>query len=217
MSAFATETTESTMTEAFEQLPDNAIVCYMFGQPVYKHEVREDGFVDKDFNLGQNARISGSGATIPSNCRGKVITATATLTTTGYSQSEQALYLPYANAIEMASDAESASSNASLVSMVSGALGLATAPFAPYVSAASGTVSLLVSIYGFSRSTFAGEIREHTDAGDNVVIDYVNSAYGRFYTVSSWDGLRCVKEGYTYDETTVTVHSVYWAEGSVWG
>ncbi len=35
---------------AFAALPDDAVVCYVMGTPVYKSEIDENGYIHKDFS-----------------------------------------------------------------------------------------------------------------------------------------------------------------------
>lgn len=199
---------EDAKKAAFDALPDDAIVCYMYGQPVYKYEVDENGYVDKDFGATVITRSSGSNGTLPTAHRGETITASVTLVTTGFSQTENIIYAPceYAyDAIKMIEDG--ASTVDAALELAGGIIG------SPIVTEITSLLRIIVSM---GATDLCNDITDNSENGDDSQIEYVTSNYGQFYNVSTWNGRTVVRDGYTSGSTVVTVNSVNCSHGSVW-
>ena len=192
---------------AFDSLPDNAIVCYLHGRPIYKYQITED----RRIVTQSNARISGGiVATLPLSHRGEIITANIWLSTIGFTQTEAVSYLPYDDALTFIELLEEDVPIVELISNVLGALELSGD-----AEVAAMMVDLLIGIGDLQTATVVAQIREVTDTHSDAIVTFVNTAYGGFYSVEEWDGITCVKEAEELSFGSMTV-DVYCNHGSPW-
>ena len=184
---------EAAQQAAFDALPDDAIVCYLLGRPVYKYQIDENRRIHLDvvapasLNADEDYVSLAENATLPLAHRGEVITATVTTIASGYSQTECISYLPNGDAEETANGFEDAGSVIGWGGLLVSVLGLTG-------STAVTFLGIITSIAGITSGTISGEIRDLTDAGNDVILAYVYTNYGAYYAVAPWDGITCVKE-----------------------
>ena len=183
---------------AFDALPDDAIVCYMHGQPVYKYEVDEHGMVHKDFSLPVT-RASAMTDTLPSIHRYETITAGCNLVTTGFSQNELVLYLSEADARKVINGLDQGWSAVSIASDI--AVGAGT------------FYSQLVGILGYvvaaNIEAVMNQISNCLSSGNLVELDVVSSRYGQFVSVYNWSGTTCIRYSTSQNGVTITVTGAY--------
>lgn len=210
--------------KSYDDLPEDTILCYMFGQPVYKSDVNEDFFVTKDFSIANpptsDFSVSNhSGAylesLLPLTHRGKNITAEGQLVSIQFSQNDTFLYLTHQSAQQYASALESSGTTAARLSLL-----LAAASFYKPIAPVAGVCSLLAGLLSYSRAQFASEIRSYTDNGSGVIIVKCSSRYATLRSVSAWDGryaLRYGTSGAAYTSTVTLVRTqdgfYPWASG----
>lgn len=202
-------TTEAAQAAAYDALPDDAIVCYMYGQPVYKYEVDENGIVTKDFSMNSNARSSAVSNTLPSRHREEFIRATCTLVTTGFSQNENIFYVPCDDAAIIYSTINNGKT----------AVSIATAISSKFGSVGKALSNIFKTMAMATLNSISADVEELVDADKHVNISITTSQYGQFINVTQWNGTSCVRYGYTDSTTTYTVVSVVCdTHGeSVWG
>lgn len=189
----ASDNIEASQQAAFDALPDDAIVCYLLGRPVYKYQIDENRRIHLDMvapaslNADEEYVSLGINGTLPVAHRGELITATVTTIASGYSQTECISYLPNRDAETTANSFEDAGSVVGWVGVCVSILGLTGAIAATFAG-------ILTSLAGVAGSTISGEIRDLTDTGNDVILAYVYTNYGSYYAVAPWDGITCVKE-----------------------
>lgn len=212
ITAFADNSTKiasSPFTEAYHALPDDAIVCYAFGEPIYKYEIDENGFIDKDFSTTtRNHSSYYTESSIPVLMRNKSIVAEGHLSATGYHQYDTFLYLTPLDGAQYASKLATNSS----VEIRSFLIGL--------VFPASTALTVLLGICSAASiylNSYANDIRARTDIGKGCIFLTMRNPYGTFRVVHDWDRLACIRYGQTLSEGTSYVDSVYTVDGSsVW-
>lgn len=221
LSAQAIEAEEMQATQAvYDALPDDTIVCYILGVPVYKYEVDENGYVHKDFTavLASSARATGlQTGVLTGNELAETIGAGMNHVYTGYSESNSILYLHNAEAKAMASSFTQGLSTNHAVAQALGSYGTGIAATAPVFAICAGICGSVLILDAVTREGIAAEIRETAGSSGHVMLVKAVSQYGTFYTSTSWDGRTVYKpSSYTASGVTITVNGVYCAHGSVW-
>ncbi len=175
--------------EEFQKLPDNTIVCYMFGQPVYKFEVDSNYIVHKDFSANAvydtrsgNYTSYYSESSIPYAHRGEAIYAEGHLTAPRFSQNDSFSYIPCADAVRVAQELEGVASEQGYLSVLLSLI----APAGTFVSG-------IVALSGLGKAQLAAQIRRCTDNGADVILVSSTSTYGSFRAAHEWDGLNCIR------------------------
>lgn len=185
--------------KSFKNLPDDAIVCYMLGEPVYKHEVEQFGndyFIKKEFNsitepdyvVASNHSGYYTESYIPSSHRNHNIFVSGQLVTYQFSQNDRITYMTEETAESFASAIESTSGSAYIISLLIAAIGITNPTL--------GTVlAILVGGLYYDRAQLASSIRAYTDQHQGVMYWQMSNRYGTFHGVHSWDGLYCIRYG----------------------
>lgn len=200
--SYASVITENSQQAAFDALPEDAIVCYLRGQPVYKYEIQDNHRIVKESTIV--SRSLGVDSPLPVTHRGEIVSATVLTVTIGYNQLESIDYLPnqYAESV-----AAGFANNLSLASILSGLISLAGGAIPSF---ASTIISGILSIAGLSKSQLANEIRQITDRGGDVILTYVGTPYGNYYAVEEWDGINCVRyPAPSLDSQTINVECAH--------
>ena len=78
---------------SYDALLDDAVVCYMMGQPVYKYEVDEYGFIHKNTTTTRNHSSYYTESLLPSSYRNKLVTAHGGMSTQGFYQHDTFMYI----------------------------------------------------------------------------------------------------------------------------
>ena len=184
-------------------LPDNTVVCYLYGLPVYKSDVDENGFIncgevlDRPMPLNYSSYYT-EGA-IPSTYRNNnyILEGSGRYSVHGTNQYEIFTYLRYNNAL---STIEYLRDNQHRANAVKNAIGsfydALTDVFGVLpaeVVALYGAAVLITSINIQMNSSAADKIAEYTNSGKHVLFITIKTNYGTFYAVHEWDGINCVK------------------------
>lgn len=187
----------------WEALPDNTVVCFLYGIPVYKSDVGEYGFIDSEKVLSRPVPLNYSSyyteGAIPYTYRNDnyILEGSGRYSVRGTTQYEVFTYLRYNNAIgtiEYLRDEEHKVSDirdtiALFYDVATDILG--TLPVE--VMALYGAAVLITSVDIQMNKGAADKIETYTSNGSNVLFVTIKSNYGNFYAVHEWDGAKCVK------------------------
>lgn len=215
----------------YADLPDDAVVCYVLGLPVYKYEIDEYGIIHKDFSAELTSRASSgikTGTLIyPHN--NETITATMIQVYTGYSETNSIMYLRNSEAHATAQAIIDGTSKNYVILQALGAYGTQLANLAKddpdmdlmdvavYAGVAA-AIGVVIGLDAATKTAIANEISETAGASGHVMFIKVNSKYGTFYTSSAWNGITVYKPCvYTDANSTITINSVNCSHGSLWG
>lgn len=179
----------------YDELPDDEILCYCMGYPVYKENINsnfrilwETLPVPLDSNIPQLYQTG----TIRTGYRGETIVVRGRFQTYQYAEDDTFTYLPNARAEELAEEYEDNGvlTAAGLAATIAGPFFEGTLPTL-FLTAACGLITAVSSI----RSERASAIRAYTDAGDDVLFICSSSRFGTFWYVNYWDGATCIYSG----------------------
>jgi len=198
---------------SFEDLPEDAIVCYAFNEPIYKHEVEKIGeyyFITKDMLINSSGientnNHSGyyTESYIPNAHRNHNITVTGYLSAIQFGQNDKIMYLIEDAGEEFASSLQSGYTKEFMIGLLLIALGLPE-PLSKFVAILSGFVIL----GAYERDRIASEIRNCTDNHQGAIIWQGDNMYGTFISVHPWDGMYCIRYGTSSSSHTSYVSSV---------
>ena len=87
-------------------LLDDAVACYMMGQPVYKYEVDEYGFIHKNTTTTRNHSSYYTESLLPSSYRNKPVAAHGGMSTQGFYQHDTFMYMDVEAGISVAQSFE---------------------------------------------------------------------------------------------------------------
>ena len=219
--ASGTDLIETAIQEAaYNALPEDAVVCYLMGEPVYKYEIDENRMIHKKTkstrsvsgqNLDMVGQLTGAHAT-------ETIAANMIQSYSGYSDTNSILYLHHDEAIATASNFSQTSYNDSVVVGALGNYGTAVATSSPYFAAVAGIIGYFFLIDLLQREAAASNLYDVCSNGGHAQLAYVSNQYGSFYSVLEWDGVTVYKTGiYSFSTGTINVTSVRCSHGSVWG
>lgn len=202
------------MEARYNALPDDAIVCYLFGEPVYKYEVDENRIIHKDFS-GQTPQTYASGSIETGSIAGtvhanEVIYAGLQQLFVGYSESSSLMYLHADQAAIVADGVREQAEAEDLIAEIIGSVSGLPAFLVPVQALIQWTLKLGAD----ARNEIADLLEEQGDAR----FTQTNSQYGSFYSVMEWDGRTVYKPcEYTTSTGTIRVLSVYCpSHSSVW-
>lgn len=188
------------LSYTYDELPEDEILCYYMGCPVYKENV------DSNFRilvetlampLDSNIPQLYQAGTIKPMYRGESIVVRGRFQTYQYAENDTFTYLPNGEAEDLAAEYEG---NGPLT-----AAGLATTIAGPFFTEAIPAILLsaagvLITTVASIRSERASAIRAYTDAGDDILFICSTSRFGTFWNVNYWDGTTCICDGlYTSD------------------
>lgn len=202
-------------SEAYDALPNDAVVCYMLGQPVYKYEVDEYGFIHKEMSVPRNHSSYYVESLLPSSYRDKPVTARGGMSTQGFYQYDTFFYMDEDAGEAMAGELERGGTRDSILALFA----TSAISLVPLKSGLITAVSALISLAASSRTALASEIREYTDAHQNLILLEMRNSYGIFRAVHPWDGQYAIR----YPQT-LNSPSTAWVEGvagyngnTIWG
>ena len=174
--------------EAFAALPEDAVVCYLRGVPVYKYEIDENRRIVKEST--PITRISGETDTLPVAHRGAIVISAIQTAAVGNSQFEYINYLPNKYAEAAANGFEDIGGVTGIVGLITDAGGLIPNTIVQGISMVIGGI---LGLTGVVSGDISGDIRDITDNGGDIILSYVNTKFGGFYSVEEWDGKTCVR------------------------
>lgn len=102
-------------------LLDDAVACYMMGQPVYKYEVDEYGFIHKNTTTTRNHSSYYTESLLPSSYRNKLVTAHGGMSTQGFYQHDTFMYMDVEAGISVAQSFEAGNNAAGILAFFGGA------------------------------------------------------------------------------------------------
>lgn len=206
---------------AFDALPDDAIVCHVMGVPVYKYEIDENGIIHKDFSAYVNSPSSRSSAlltgTLVSPHKNETITANMIQNYTGYSETNEIVYMHRSEALNSAQAFRDQASQEYSITQMLGESGVSIIDTSPYYSLIAGIVGAILVLDAFSRDAIATNLTNTANANPGAQLIHVASRYGIFYSVNPWNGTTVYKPStYQQGSSTITVTSVYCTHGNLW-
>ena len=211
--ASAIHTTEDA-DALFDALPDDAIVCYMLGQPVYKYEVDENRRVHKDFSSSIEPFVMGEDDTLPSMHWNEMIIALIQVTAIGYSQVEYIMYIPPEEGEAMV-DALGYDEVYDIYIAIDRIMSVVQSAPASFLSALTAAVRFLMALQPIMFESLINDVEDYSSDDENCMLILTSNAYGSFYALEPWDGRSCVR--YPSDLSTGTVSiDVECPHGSPW-
>lgn len=202
-------------SDAYDALPDDAVVCYMMGQPVYKYEVDEYGFIHKKTAATRNHSSYYIESLLPSSYRNKPVTAHGGMSTQGFYQNDTFFYMDEDTGEAMARKFEEGAPLNILLSLVGG-YAITILPLKAGVQTAMNAM-LALALNG--RTILAAEIREYTDKHQNFIMLEMRNSYGTFRALHPWDGQYAIRYPQSLNSpSTAWVDGVAGYNGNtIWG
>lgn len=216
-SAFASsiQNESSPFSDTYNDLPDDAIVCYMLGRPVYKYEIDEYGFIHKTAIATRNHSSYYVESRLPSSYRNKPVTAHGGMATQGFSQNDTFMYMDVQTGISVAQHFEAGNNAAGIIAFFGGAAMSLVGVSAPLSIA----ISAVLSLPAMARAEIASQIRAFTDNNEKCLMLEMRNSYGTFRAIHSWDGEYAIRYPQSLNPpSTAWVDGVVGYNGStIWG
>lgn len=202
-------------SDAYDALPDDAVVCYMMGQLVYKYEVDEYGFIHKNTTTTRNHSSYYTESRLPSSYRNRPVTAHGGMSTQGFYQHDTFIYMDEDTGEAMARKFEEGATADSILATIGGFLISLT----PLKNALAAFIGLLMQLPAATRASIASQIRGYTDEHECCFMLEMRNSYGTFRAIHPWDGQYAIR----YPQS-LNPPSVAWVDGvagyngnTIWG
>ncbi len=187
----------------------------MFGEPIYKHEVDEYGFIHKSAPETRNHSSYYTESLLPSSYRNKPVTAHGGMATQGFSQEDTFIYLNEDAGETVARKFEDGASVDSILATI----GATLISLTPLKASITAFIGLLLQLPALTRAEIASQIREYTDAHECCLLLEMRNRYGTFRVVHPWDGQYAIR----YPQS-LNPPSTAWVDGvagyngnTIWG
>ncbi len=202
-------------SDAYDALPDDAVVCYMMGQPVYKYEVDEYGFIHKKTATTRNHSSYYTESRLPSSYRNRPVTAHGGMSTQGFYQNDTFMYMDVEAGISIAQSFEAGNNAAGIIAFFGGAAMTLLGVSGP-VSVA---ISAVLSFPSLARAELASQIRAYTDNNEKCLMLEMRNSYGTFQAIHPWDGQYAIRYPQSLNPpSTAWVDGVLGYNGAtIWG
>ena len=122
--------------------------------------------------------------------RGEIVISAIQTAAVGNSQFEYINYLPNKYAEAAANGFEDIGGVTGIVGLITDAGGLIPNTIVQGISMVIGGI---LGLTGVVSGDISGDIRDITDNGGDIILSYVNTKFGGFYSVEEWDGKTCVR------------------------